>query len=119
MTKNFSLKPMAAGEGDGSNNVSMINGARHHGERGRAAVRAEDFAFAKFCFLEKILLVHGHWFYNRMATLVHFFFYIINACSGKYLIFISSLHPNLVLYLGGGFRSSVTTPRTYDSVNIM
>ena len=78
MTKNFSLKPMAAGEGDGSNNVSMINGARHHGERGRAAVRAEDFAFAKFCFL-----VHGHWFYNRMATLIHFFFYIINACFGK------------------------------------
>ena len=83
MTKNFSLKPMAAGEGDGGNNVSMINGARHHGERGRAAVRAEDFAFAKFCFLEKILLVHGHWFYNRMATLVHFFFYKNIACFGN------------------------------------
>jgi hypothetical protein len=40
------------------------------GREGRAAVRAADFAFSKFRFLKKVLLVHGHWYYYRAATLV-------------------------------------------------
>ena len=87
MMKNSPLKPITAAVGDGGNDVSMIQeahvGLGIMGREGRAAVRAADFAFAKFCFLQKILLVHGHWFYNRMATLVHFFFYKNIACFGK------------------------------------
>ena len=100
MLKNFPLKPITAAEGDDGNNVSMLQEAYicSASWAGRAAVRAEDFVFAKFCFLQNILQVHGHWFYNRMATLVHFFFFCKSiACFGKYLIFISSLHLNLVL----------------------
>ena len=94
------------------------------GREGLAAIRAEDFVFAKFCFLQNILQVHGHWFYNRMATLVHFFFFCKSiACFGKYLIFISSLHLNLVLYLGGVFLyqffSDYSKDKLYDSINIM
>ena len=78
---------VAAAVGDGGNDVSMIQeahvGLGIMGREGRAAVRAADFAFAKFCFLQKILLVHGHWFYNRMATLIHFFFYKNIACFGN------------------------------------
>ena len=79
MMKNSPLKPITAAVGDGGNDVSMIQeahvGLGIMGREGRAAVRASDFAFAKFSFLQKILLVHGHWFYNRMAVLVHYFFY--------------------------------------------
>ena len=32
------------------------------GKEGRAAVRSADFAFAKFKHLQKVLLVHGHWY---------------------------------------------------------
>ena len=35
------------------------------GKEGRAAVRASDFAFSKFMFLQRALLVHGHWYYYR------------------------------------------------------
>lgn len=37
--------------------------------------RSADFAFAKFMMVKKILLVHGHWYYQRLATLVQYFFY--------------------------------------------
>lgn len=45
------------------------------GKEGRQAVRCADFAFARFRFLRKVLLVHGHWFYWRVSTLVQYFFY--------------------------------------------
>lgn len=31
---------------------------------------ASDFAIAQFRFLERLLLVHGHWFYRRIAAMV-------------------------------------------------
>ena len=55
------------------------------GKEGRAAVRAADFAFAKFKFLQKIILVHGHWYYHRVSMLVHYFFYKNVACFGGQL----------------------------------
>ena len=86
MMKNSPEKPIVAAVGDGGNDVSMIQeahvGLGIMGKEGRAATRAADFAFAKFRFLEKILLVHGHWFYHRMTILVHYFFYKNIACFG-------------------------------------
>lgn len=37
-------------------------------------VMASDFAIAQFRFLEKLVLVHGHWCYDRIANLILFFF---------------------------------------------
>lgn len=34
------------------------------------AVMASDFAIAQFRFLERLLLVHGHWCYKRIAQMV-------------------------------------------------
>lgn len=45
------------------------------GKEGRQAVRCSDFAFARFRFLKRVLLVHGHWYYWRVSTLVQYFFY--------------------------------------------
>ena len=39
------------------------------------AVMASDFAMARFKFLEKLLLVHGHWCYSRLARMIYYFFY--------------------------------------------
>ncbi len=45
------------------------------GKEGRQAVRNSDYAIARFKFLGKLLLVHGHFYYIRIATLVQYFFY--------------------------------------------
>ena len=45
------------------------------GKEGRQAVRCADFAFAQFRFLKRLLLVHGHWYYVRVSTLVQYSFY--------------------------------------------
>ena len=34
------------------------------------AVMASDFAIAQFRFLERLLVVHGHWCYKRIAQMV-------------------------------------------------
>ena len=36
---------------------------------------ASDFAMGRFHFLEKLLLVHGHWSYSRLARMMLYFFY--------------------------------------------
>ena len=45
------------------------------GKEGRQAVRCSDFAFARFRFLRRALLVHGHWYYWRISNTVQYFFY--------------------------------------------
>lgn len=35
------------------------------------AVMASDFAIAQFRFLERLLLVHGHWCYRRISMMVN------------------------------------------------
>ncbi|WAR27505.1 AT11B-like protein, partial [Mya arenaria] len=71
--------PVTAAIGDGANDVSMIEeadvGIGIMGKEGRQAVRNSDYAFAKFRFLKKALLVHGHFYYIRLSNLVHYFFY--------------------------------------------
>ncbi|KAK3611098.1 hypothetical protein CHS0354_000105 [Potamilus streckersoni] len=65
--------------GDGANDVSMIQtadvGIGISGQEGMQAVMASDFAIARFKFLQKLLLVHGHWSYDRLARFVVFMFY--------------------------------------------
>nr|XP_048704353.1 phospholipid-transporting ATPase VD isoform X5 [Caretta caretta] len=39
------------------------------------AVMASDFAISQFKHLRKLLLVHGHWCYTRLANMILYFFY--------------------------------------------
>uniref|UniRef100_A0A4W5QR37 Phospholipid-transporting ATPase n=1 Tax=Hucho hucho TaxID=62062 RepID=A0A4W5QR37_9TELE len=72
-------KPITLAIGDGANDVSMIQeahvGIGIMGKEGRQAVQNSDYAIARFKFLSKLLLVHGHFYYIRIATLVQYFFY--------------------------------------------
>ena len=45
------------------------------GQEGMQAVMASDFALPRFCMLRKLLLVHGHWCYDRLARMILFMFY--------------------------------------------
>ena len=65
--------------GDGANDVSMIQvadiGIGISGQEGMQAVMASDFAISRFMFLQRLLLVHGHWCYCRLARFSSFMFY--------------------------------------------
>eukprot|EP00055_Hartaetosiga_balthica_P014490 m.79730 g.79730 ORF g.79730 m.79730 type:complete len:1237 (+) comp8615_c0_seq1:266-3976(+) len=69
--------------GDGANDVSMIHmahvGVGISGQEGMQAVMASDFAIAQFRFLVKLMLVHGHWSYDRLSSMILYFFYK-NSC---------------------------------------
>lgn len=53
------------------------------------AVMASDFALPRFRYLQKLLLVHGHWCYSRLANMILYFFYK-NAVSCFYFCLYSS-----------------------------
>ncbi|KAK8592974.1 hypothetical protein V6N12_045066 [Hibiscus sabdariffa] len=65
--------------GDGANDVGMLQeadiGVGINGVEGMQAVMASDFAIAQFRFLERLLLVHGHWCYRRISMMICYFFY--------------------------------------------
>ncbi|XP_020086581.1 phospholipid-transporting ATPase 1-like isoform X2 [Ananas comosus] len=65
--------------GDGANDVSMIQmadvGIGISGQEGRQAVMASDFSMGQFRFLVPLLLVHGHWNYQRMGYMILYNFY--------------------------------------------
>ncbi|XP_078087852.1 LOW QUALITY PROTEIN: phospholipid-transporting ATPase VB [Mustelus asterias] len=73
------LKVMTLAIGDGANDVSMIQaadvGIGIFGQEGMQAVMASDFAISHFKHLKKLLLVHGHWCYTRLANMITYFFY--------------------------------------------
>jgi phospholipid-translocating ATPase len=73
------LKMHTLAIGDGANDVSMIQtahiGVGLSGQEGMQAVMASDFAITRFRFVERLLLVHGHWCYDRLARMVLHFFY--------------------------------------------
>ena len=77
--------PLLFYAGDGANDVSMIQtadiGIGICGQEGMQAVMASDFALARFRFLRKLLLVHGHWCYDRLARMTLYMWYK-NAVSG-------------------------------------
>ena len=74
-----SLKVMTLAIGDGANDVSMIQmadvGVGITGQEGMQAVMASDFAIGRFKFLARLLLVHGHWCYDRITKMFLYFFY--------------------------------------------
>ncbi|EGT48150.1 CBN-TAT-4 protein [Caenorhabditis brenneri] len=65
--------------GDGANDVPMIQAAHVGigitGKEGLQAAMACDFAIARFKFLSRLLLVHGHWSYHRLANTFLYFLY--------------------------------------------
>ncbi|XP_033891147.2 phospholipid-transporting ATPase VD-like isoform X1 [Acipenser ruthenus] len=73
------LEVLALAIGDGANDVSMIQvadvGIGISGQEGMQAVMSSDFAISRFKHLSKLLLVHGHWCYTRLANMVLYFFY--------------------------------------------
>ncbi|XP_034472597.1 probable phospholipid-transporting ATPase VA isoform X1 [Drosophila innubila] len=65
--------------GDGANDVSMIQmadvGVGISGQEGMQAVMAADFTLSRFRYLERLLLSHGYWCYDRLARMILYFFY--------------------------------------------
>ncbi|GAV73285.1 E1-E2_ATPase domain-containing protein/HAD domain-containing protein [Cephalotus follicularis] len=65
--------------GDGANDVGMLQeadiGIGISGVEGMQAVMSSDVAIAQFRYLERLLLVHGHWCYRRISSMVCYFFY--------------------------------------------
>ncbi|KAJ7969255.1 Phospholipid-transporting ATPase [Quillaja saponaria] len=65
--------------GDGANDVGMIQeadiGVGISGMEGMQAVMASDFFLPQFRFLERLLIVHGHWCYKRISKMILYFVY--------------------------------------------
>ena len=57
-------------------NLSIISGIM--GKEGRQAARSSDYSFGRFRFLLRTFLVHGHYYYVRLAILVQYFFYKVS-----------------------------------------
>ncbi|KAL8139534.1 hypothetical protein V2J09_005555 [Rumex salicifolius] len=67
------------GIGDGANDVGMLQeadiGVGISGAEGMQAVMSSDIAIAQFRYLERLLLVHGHWCYRRISSMICYFLY--------------------------------------------
>ncbi|CAI9113448.1 OLC1v1014052C1 [Oldenlandia corymbosa var. corymbosa] len=65
--------------GDGANDVGMLQeadiGVGISGYEGMQAVMSSDIAVGQFRFLERLLLVHGHWCYRRISSMICYYFY--------------------------------------------
>lgn len=72
-------KAMALAIGDGANDVGMILeadvGIGISGKEGRQAVLASDYAFGRFRFLKRLLLVHGRMNLYRNIECIFYSFY--------------------------------------------
>ncbi|KAH6802141.1 ATPase E1-E2 type family protein / haloacid dehalogenase-like hydrolase family protein [Perilla frutescens var. frutescens] len=73
------IKKTTLAIGDGANDVGMLQeadiGIGISGVEGMQAVMSSDVAIAQFRFLERLLLVHGHWCYRRISSMICYFFY--------------------------------------------
>ncbi|KAI9773362.1 MAG: hypothetical protein M1840_007577 [Geoglossum simile] len=78
------LKAILLAIGDGANDVSMIQtahiGVGISGAGGLQAARNADVVIGQFCYLRKLLLVHGAWNFQRTSK-----YSIQNAFSGQSL----------------------------------
>nr|KAF6479142.1 ATPase phospholipid transporting 8B3 [Molossus molossus] len=65
--------------GDGTNDVNMTKtadfGVRLAGQEGMQVVQNSDYMLAQFCFLRRLLLVHGRWSYVRVFKFLCYFIY--------------------------------------------
>ncbi|RUS74359.1 hypothetical protein EGW08_017882 [Elysia chlorotica] len=113
------LKKMTLSIGDGANDVSMIQtadiGVGISGQEGMQAVMASDFAIAKFRFLERLLLVHGHWNHDRLL-LVHGHWNHDRLCKFSAVMFYKSLITVFILFwfqIFSGFSGSLMIDSLY------
>lgn len=86
--------------GDGANDVSMIQmadvGVGISGQEGMQAVMAADFTLSRFRYLERLLLSHGYWCYDRLARMILYFFYK-NAVKKDIFIFFRQIYNKFLL----------------------
>uniref|UniRef100_M4D7K9 Phospholipid-transporting ATPase n=1 Tax=Brassica campestris TaxID=3711 RepID=M4D7K9_BRACM len=91
--------------GDGANDVGMLQeadiGVGISGVEGMQAVMSSGIAIAQFRYLERLLLVHGHWCYRRISKMICYFFY-------KNITF------GFTLFLYEAYTSFSTTPAYND-----
>ncbi|KAG7256622.1 LOW QUALITY PROTEIN: hypothetical protein CRUP_002884, partial [Coryphaenoides rupestris] len=66
---------LAIGDGPTTMILEAHVGIGIMGKEGRQAARNSDYAIPKFKHLKQMLLVHGHFYYIRIAELVQYFFY--------------------------------------------
>lgn len=79
----LSFRPTMSGVtlaiGDGANDIPMLESAHVGigitGREGLAAARASDYSIAQFRFLQQLLLIHGHYNYNRISIFTYATFY--------------------------------------------
>ena len=45
------------------------------GQEGMQATQNSDYVLAQFCFLQRLLLVHGRWSYLRVCKFLRYFIY--------------------------------------------
>uniref|UniRef100_J3LND5 Phospholipid-transporting ATPase n=1 Tax=Oryza brachyantha TaxID=4533 RepID=J3LND5_ORYBR len=104
--------------GDGANDVSMIQmadvGIGISGQEGRQAVMASDFAMGQFRFLVPLLLVHGHWNYQRMGYMILYNFY--RNATFVFVLFWYVLHTGFTLTTAITEWSSVLYSVIYTAV---
>jgi magnesium-transporting ATPase (P-type) len=84
------------------------------GHEGTAAAQSADFAFSQFRYLRRALLVHGTWYYRRLAFVVQYSFYKNVACFTCQLMFAAysnfsgmTLYDSLFLFLFNTLYASV------------
>lgn len=98
--------PITAAIGDGANDVSMIQeahiGIGIFGKEGKSAAISSDFAFSKFKFLKRAILVHGFLYYTRLAIFSQYFFY-------KNLVFV-------ICQFYYAFYAAFSTQSLYNSI---
>uniref|UniRef100_G1LEX7 Phospholipid-transporting ATPase n=1 Tax=Ailuropoda melanoleuca TaxID=9646 RepID=G1LEX7_AILME len=123
--------------GDGANDINMIKtadiGVGLAGQEGMQAVQNSDYALAQFCFLKRLLLVHGRWSYMRVCKFLRHFIYKTAASmmvqvwfafysgftaqplyEGWFLAFFNLLYSTLpVLYIGL-FEQDVSAERSLE-----
>ncbi|XVF02013.1 hypothetical protein REPUB_Repub04eG0139400 [Reevesia pubescens] len=87
----------------------------------RKVVMANDFFIAQFCFLERLLVVHGHWCYKRIAQmniafgLTLFYFEAFTGFSGQsiyddwYMILFNVVLTSLPVISLGVFEQDVSS----------
>ncbi|XP_027981884.1 phospholipid-transporting ATPase IK isoform X5 [Eumetopias jubatus] len=123
--------------GDGANDTNMIKtadiGVGLAGQEGAQAAQNSDYVLARFCFLKRLLLVHGRWSYMRVCKFLRYFIYKSVACTmvqiwfafysgfsaqplyeGWFLGFFNLLYSTLpVLYIGL-FEQDVSAERSLE-----
>jgi phospholipid-translocating ATPase len=92
--RTLSPKSITLAIGDGGNDIAMIQeahvGIGISGKEGLQAARVADYSIAQFRFLQRLLLVHGHWLYLRTAKFIlltfwkEMLFYIVQALYQKW-----------------------------------